>query len=43
MKKYIMGWSQAEGCDMVVYADSLEDAKFYFEAGEYVLEEPEDD
>ena len=34
-----MGYSQAEGVDIVVYADSLEEAEMKFEDGIYALEE----
>ena len=38
VNRYEMGWSQADGAWMVVYASSLEEAEEKFEAGEYFLE-----
>ena len=37
-KRYVMGYSQAENANMVVYADSYEEAEELFENGVYVLE-----
>ena len=46
MNKYVMGYSQADGCNMIVYADSYEEAEEKYENGEFSLEDegpsPED-
>lgn len=39
MKRYVMGWSQAEHGWMVVYADDLEEAEMKFEGGENTIED----
>lgn len=39
MEKYQMGWSQAEGGWMVVYANGLNEAQEKFENGEFEIEE----
>ena len=36
--RYVMGYSEAEDADMVVYADTIEEAKEKFEQGLYVFE-----
>ena len=36
--RYVMGYSQAEDADMVVYADTMEDAEEKFEDGLFVYE-----
>ena len=43
LNRYEMAWSQADHAWMVVYAHDLREAEGKFEAGDYVLEEPEDD
>ncbi len=40
--RYVMGWSQAEGGWMIVYAETLEDADEKFENGEYTIEDEGD-
>lgn len=39
MEKYQMGWSQADGGWMVVYANDLNEAQEKFENGEFEIEE----
>ena len=41
MTRYIMGYSQAEHGNMVIYANTYEEAEEKFENGEYTIE-PED-
>lgn len=41
MKRYVMGYSQADGCNMIVFADSYEEAQEKFENGEFTLEDEE--
>ena len=36
--RYVMGWSQAECGEIVVYARDMAEAKEKYEAGEYVIE-----
>ena len=38
LKRYVMGYSQAECGDMVVYALTYEDAVKKFEKGEYSIQ-----
>lgn len=37
--RYVMGYSQAEHSDMIVYAPTYEEALAKFENGEYITEE----
>ena len=37
--RYVMGYSQAEHSDMIVYAPTYEEALARFENGEYITEE----
>ena len=37
--RYVMGYSQAEQSDMIVYAHTYEEALAKFENGEYITEE----
>lgn len=41
MNKYVMSYSQADGCNLIVYADSYEEAEEKYENGEYSLEDEE--
>lgn len=41
MNRYVMSYSQADGCNLIVYADSYEEAQEKFENGEYLLEDEE--
>ena len=37
--RYVMGYSQAEQSDMIVYAPTYEEALAKFENGEYITED----
>lgn len=37
--RYVMGYSQAEHGDMIVYAPTYEEALARFENGEYIIED----
>lgn len=37
--RYVMGYSQAEHSDMIVYAPTYEEALAKFENGEYITED----
>lgn len=39
MKRYVMGWSQADCGWMVVYAHDLNEAEEKFEDGDYTIEQ----
>ena len=41
MERYVMGYSQADGCNIVVFADSREEAEVKYENGEFTLEDEE--
>ena len=41
MERYVMGYSQADGCNIIVFADSLEEAEVKYENGEFTLEDEE--
>ena len=41
MNRYVMGYSQADACNMIVFADSYEEAEMKFESGEFLLEDEE--
>ena len=41
MNRYVMGYSQADGCNIIVFADSREEAEAKFENGDFVLEDEE--
>ena len=41
MNRYVMSYSQADACNLIVYADSYEEAQMKFENGEYTLEDEE--
>ena len=41
MNKYVMSYSQADGCNLIVYADCYEEAEEKYENGEYILEDEE--
>lgn len=42
LNRYQMGWSQADGGWIVVYAHDLEEAEMLFEEGDYVIEEDDE-
>lgn len=37
--RYVMGYSEAEQSDMIVYAPTYEEALAKFENGEYIIED----
>lgn len=41
MERYVMGYSQADGCNIIVFADSYEEAETKYENGEFTLEDEE--
>ena len=41
MERYVMGYSQADGCNIIVFADSQEEAEVKYENGEFTLEDEE--
>lgn len=41
MNRYVMGYSQADACNMIVYAESYEEAQEKFENGDYTPEDEE--
>ena len=41
MNRYVMCYSQADGCNIIVFADTYEEAEAKFENGEFVLEDEE--